>query len=198
MQSKNTFTYDSFLEYTKELLADNKATGTDHSPAKIEASKINAQRFKRLNKTAKINAELKQIIEDNQPEWEWTVIAEGWCGDAAQILPYINKIVTHSESISLQIILRDENEQIMDRYLTNQARAIPILVCHNTVTKKEVGHWGPRPSKIIDWIATYKSENPNYTPEQFKKDLHTLYTINKGEIINEALLNSIKTWIKTD
>jgi hypothetical protein len=67
MKINNSFTYETFLEFTKNLLAKNKATGTDQSQEKLEASRINAQRFKRLNKTAKIKQELQSIVETHQP-----------------------------------------------------------------------------------------------------------------------------------
>jgi hypothetical protein len=45
-------------------------------------------------------------------EYIWLVISEGWCGDAAQLLPIINKMAVESGKIDLRIVLRDENEEL--------------------------------------------------------------------------------------
>src|SRR5215217_2298139 len=60
------------------------------------------------------------------------VISEGWCGDAAQILPILNKMALASDKkIDLRIVLRDENDELMSQYLTNGGKAIPkvIVIC---------------------------------------------------------------------
>ena len=56
------------------------------------------------------------------------VLTEGWCGDAAQVLPVINKIASLSDFIDLKIILRDEHEELMNKFLTNGSKSIPKLV----------------------------------------------------------------------
>ena len=56
------------------------------------------------------------------------VISEGWCGDAAQILPVINKMALVSNKIEFRIVLRDENPALMDAFLTNGGKAIPKVI----------------------------------------------------------------------
>ena len=48
--------------------------------------------------------------------------------DAAQSLPYFNKIVESSEKLELKILLRDENLELMDAFLTNGSRALAKLI----------------------------------------------------------------------
>ena len=56
------------------------------------------------------------------------VITENWCGDSAQNLPYL-KIASCNPLIDFRIILRDDNLDIMDLYLTdNKSRSIPKLI----------------------------------------------------------------------
>ena len=56
------------------------------------------------------------------------VLAEGWCGDAAQILPVINKIAEYSSLIDLKVVCRDENPELMDQFLTNGSKSIPKVI----------------------------------------------------------------------
>ena len=200
MQVLNAYSYSEFIEHIQRLYTQGKATGTDHSDDRLKATKINLQRFKRLNKTAQINPEIIRILNEMEQKWRWTVIAEGWCGDAAQILPYIQKIADSVENISLEIILRDEHSEIMDRFLTNGSRSIPILICYGVDLEVELGFWGPRPKRMIEWIKDFKEANKSYTPEAFKMALHGFYAHDKGKAINSDLLKAVTSWaqVKTD
>jgi hypothetical protein len=196
MDCTNTFTFETYFNHIQRLLIENKATGGDQSLEHIEATKINVQRIKRINKTGKIHDSIQSVIKANQPDWSWTLIVESWCGDAAQIIPYIYKASECADSIDLKIILRDENPEIIDQFLTNNGRAIPILICRDGRTNEVIGHWGPRPKNIIKWIVDYKAENTDFEPATFNKDLHLFYARDKGKGINEAIRSSVEEWLK--
>jgi hypothetical protein len=115
--------------------------------------------MKRLDKTTEINPELKSIIEAISEEQIWFVISEPWCGDAAQNVPVIQKMADLNSKIELKIILRDENLEIMDNYLTNGGRAIPKLIALNKSTLEEKFIWGPRPASIQEVMNELKANN---------------------------------------
>jgi len=73
------------------------------------------------------------------------VITEPWCGDSLAILPVLLKLFEHVGSGEIRIILRDQNLELMDRYLTRGGRAIPIVILLDE-TYEEMFHWGPRPA----------------------------------------------------
>ncbi|NOQ72849.1 MAG: thioredoxin family protein [Crocinitomix sp.] len=196
MQYTNSFTFEQYFSHIQALLKENKTTGEDQSQERVEATKINVQRIKRIHKRGEVHDSVRSLIQAHQPYWEWTLIVEAWCGDAAQIIPYLNKVSELGDSINLNIILRDENLEIMDQFLTNKGRAIPILICQNVETNAIIGHWGPRPNNVIEWIANYRTENLSFEPDAFKKDLHLFYAKDKGKGINEDLLSQLKEWLK--
>jgi len=75
----------------------------------------------------KIPEEISQKLKSLKNEYIWLVISEGWCGDAAQLLPVFNAMAMASDGkVELKIVLRDENEELMDLFLTNKAKAIPV------------------------------------------------------------------------
>lgn len=196
MHVLNAFSYSEFLEHVKSLFAQGNVTGDENNIDRLEATKINISRFKRLDKTAKVDPEVFNVLNEEPHNWRWTIIAEGWCGDAAQILPYINKIANESDHIELEVVLRDEHPEVMDQFLTNGSRSIPILVCHDIDSNRVLGHWGPRPVRMIEWIQDYKKENASYTPTEFKTALHKFYAQDKGQAINSDLLQAIRGWLK--
>ena len=75
------------------------------------------------------------------------VIAEDWCGDASNTVPIIAKLADATEGLELRIIRRDEHPSVMDRYLTNGSRSIPVVIALDE-DFRELGHWGPRPAEL--------------------------------------------------
>ena len=53
--------------------------------------------------------------------------------------------------LELRIVLRDEHPEVMDRYLTNGSRSIPIVIALDEEFR-ELGHWGPRPRELQAWV----------------------------------------------
>jgi hypothetical protein len=82
-----------------------------------------------------------QSIDDPQL---WMVLTEPWCGDSAFLLPVIAEAAQLSENVTLRILLRDDNLDVMDQYLTGGSRSIPKMAAF-TDDGAELFAWGPRP-----------------------------------------------------
>jgi hypothetical protein len=173
-------TYPKYRALVETLVEEGKSTGETQSEALTNYSLLNNKRMQRLDKKGVVPEEyIEKIKEFNRPV-EWIVLTESWCGDAAQILPYISKIADLNEHIDLKIALRDEHLELMDAHLTNGGRAIPKLIMRDKDTKEVLNTFGPRPSEATKMVETYKSTYGTLTPE-FKKDLQIWYTKNKGK-----------------
>ena len=176
------FKSHSYQEYRKiisDLLDEGKSTGKEQSEDLIHYSILNETRMNRLDKTIKITDEILSKLKSLKREYIWLVISEGWCGDAAQILPIINKMTLESDKIDLKIVLRDENEELMDLFLTNKAKSIPKLVIIDRETGSVVNHWGPRPKGAVNLIQNYK-EQLGFIDETAKAELQMWYLHDKG------------------
>jgi hypothetical protein len=79
------------------------------------------------------------------------VIAEDWCGDGTNTIPYIAKLADLSRAQEVRVLRRDEHPTVIDRYLTDGARAIPIVIVLDREFR-ELGHWGPRPEVLQAWV----------------------------------------------
>ena len=99
----------------------------------------------------------------------WLVLTEGWCGDAAQILPVLDKMEKISEHIEMKLILRDENLDVMDAYLTNGGRSIPKLLVLDAHTNEVLGSWGPRPSELQEIVMAEREEIKKIEDKQARK-----------------------------
>jgi hypothetical protein len=87
------------------------------------------------------------------------VLAEDWCGDGANTVPHLAKLADQSPCLELRVLRRDEHPDVMDRYLTGTARSIPIVIVLDEGFF-EVGHWGPRPRRLQQWVTDVRHANP--------------------------------------
>ncbi len=177
---KNSLTYENYRALVKQLVEDHATTGNDKSEAMVNYTKLNDKRMKRWDKTIKVSEEVKQIVSEFNQKMTWLVIAESWCGDAAHVLPALNKIAELSDYINMKVVLRDENLELMDIYLTNGARAIPKVIMIDDETGEVINTYGPRPSEAANYVSRFKAKHGSLTPE-FKEDLQHWYNNDKGQ-----------------
>ncbi len=191
----NAWTYDDYRMKIDELFADGKTTGDNHSEAMLNYTKMNIFRMKRLDKTTRLTENtLTQIKKENR-KITWLVITEAWCGDAAQVIPVLNKLAAENENIDLKLIFRDENLEVMDQFLTNGTRSIPILIVLDSETLEVLNSWGPRPVEVQEMVMDAKSQalaNPDESAEiwnEVKKNSQLWYAKDKTKTIQEEILN---------
>jgi thiol-disulfide isomerase/thioredoxin len=187
------FSYSSYRNLLDELLKENKTTGDDQSQDMLNYAKLNMQRMKRIDKTIQLTEDIKKTVSELLHKITWLVITEGWCGDASQIVPVLAKIAEEfPDKIELKLILRDENPEIMDNYLTNGTRSIPKVIFLDS-NLNEITTWGPRPKKGQDIINNMKAMGYGY--DYWKGELHTWYTFDKQKTI-QAEMNEVLKSIK--
>ena len=120
-------TLAEYIKLIDDLLLDSKTTGANQSEELFSYGKLNRQRMHRLEKTAALNDSLKTVVKSGRRRMVWLILTEGWCGDAAQNIPIIEKIASESIKIETRYLLRDENLELMDRFgLAGAATLIPI------------------------------------------------------------------------
>ncbi|MDB4098704.1 thioredoxin family protein [Polaribacter sp.] len=186
---KTAISYSGYRSLVNNLLTEGKSTGPEQSEDLINYSRLNDRRMKRLDKTIKISEETIQEFQKVKQPQTWLVLTEGWCGDAAQSLPILNKIASDTASIDLKIVLRDENLDLMDLFLTNGGKSIPKLIALDK-DNNVLDLWGPRPNIATKMVADYKEKNGALDP-QFKQDLQVWYNKDKGKSVQEDFVNLV-------
>jgi hypothetical protein len=185
----NSHSYSEYRKIVSDLLREEKSTGNEQSDDLTNYSGLNETRMNRLDKTMKITDENVLKLKSLKKEYIWLVLSEGWCGDAAQLVPIFEKMAAASDTkIELKIVLRDENEELMNLFLTNKAKAIPKLIIIDKETGGVLGHWGPRPKGASDLIVNYKKEH-GVVDETAKTNLQLWYLHDKGLGTQEELVN---------
>lgn len=170
--------YPKYRSIVTELLKDGKSSGKEQSEALLHYTELNEARMNRLDKKMVISeGNIKKLLSLKK-KYTWLVISEGWCGDAAQILPILNKMASITKHIDLKIVFRDENDSFMNAFLTNGSRSIPKLVVIEE-TKNVLGSWGPRPKGATNLITSYKRQYGTID-ETAKTELQLWYLHDKG------------------
>ncbi len=120
----------------------------------------------------------------------WMVLTEPWCGDSAFLLPVIAEAAALSENVTLRILLRDDNLDIMDQYLTDGSRSIPKLVAFSE-DGDERFTWGPRPEEARQLFATLREEHDDKM--KAIEELIAHYEDGGWEDADAELANAIRT-----
>ena len=180
----NSLSYNEYRKLVANLLGNNESTTKNGSKDLVGYSKLNNSRMKRLDKTTKLDDSVVNKFSSIDKKITWVVLSEGWCGDAAQNLPVINKLAETNSNINLRIVLRDENQELMNEFLTNGNQAIPKLI--QLENEKVTKTWGPRPTIATKMIVDYKAKHGQLDAD-FKKDLQVWYNKNKSENVIEDL-----------
>jgi hypothetical protein len=191
---KQLLSYQEYKDLVLLCAAEKTTTGGLILPERVEATLLNAQRMKRIDKQFLVSPEVLMSLQQVHKNWIWLILVEAWCGDGAQNVPVLAGIESHSGYIQTYFLLRDEHPEIMETCLTNGSSAIPKLICIDAASGKELGTWGPRPKKIQEKVREYKTLNPNATHDEFVLELHGWYAQDKGNALQEEFSELIRTW----
>lgn len=153
--------YGQYWELIEGEFALGRTTGPIQNDAMLEYTKLNIARMKRLDKTTKIKEETINKLNQVKKNIIWLTLTEAWCGDAAQVIPILQKMANLNENISLLLLLRDEHLDIMDAFLTNGGRSIPKVIILDKENGQVLGSWGPRPTEAQQLVmdARQKAQN---------------------------------------
>lgn len=190
---KQAMSYAEFNELVEQRFSEGRTTDNNNSESMLNYTKMGIQRTGRWNKRAVINHDLKTALQGFPHKMTWLVLTEGWCGDGAQNLPFIQKMAEASDQIELRILLRDENPELMDRFLTNGSRSIPKLIAIENESGEVVGEWGPRPG-IAQKTYMEDRANPEIENAKASADLHLWYARDKGKTIQQEFLQLLNEW----
>ncbi|MCG2431512.1 thioredoxin family protein [Aequorivita xiaoshiensis] len=180
--------YTQYNLLFKQLVKEERTTG-EFSQMKVDYTKLNFSRTKRLDKTAKVSEEAMEVFKSVSDKQTWLVISEPWCGDAAQTLPFLNKIAQEADNIDLKIVLRDDNLELMNQFLTNGSQSIPIVIMIDE-DMNVLQTFGPRSKAATKLVSDYKEEHGKID-DAFKEIIQVWYNKDKGISIVNDLVNSL-------
>jgi len=181
--------YDLYLEGFKHAQAKHKAGEGSDNP-QLAFLDINLQRSLRIAKTFTLWAPLKQALDELPHEVHWLILTEYWCGDSAQCLPALQQVALASNGkISLSLLFRDEQPELMQHFLSSGSKSIPKLIQVDKHMNLS-GIWGPRPAEAQQLVKRLKAD-PS-TAGKYQEALHSWYAADKCFSIQKEILQLIK------
>jgi len=90
--------------------------------------------------------------------WRLLVVAEDWCGDSANTIPYLAKLVDRADNLDMRIIRSDVGKDIMEAHRTPDGRAATPTVVLLNDRFEEVGCFVERPSTLQTWFLDAENE----------------------------------------
>ncbi|MFB4169260.1 thioredoxin family protein [Virgibacillus sp. JSM 102003] len=124
------------------------------------------------------------------------VLTEDWCGDAMLNIPILIRIAEQA-NIPVKMLLRDENLELMDQYLTNgKARSIPIFIFIDEAGN-EVAKWGPRAKAIQQYLDDARENLPPKDADDYEEKSKEMYLfMTKSFRDNQDIWQEVYTSIK--
>ena len=183
---QKAISYEAYVALIDDLVATGKTTGPDQSEAFIHYTQLSQQRMHRWEKTIQLVPSVETAIRSITVPQTWLVLTEAWCGDAAHAIPVLHALAALNPLITLRFLFRDENPELMDRYLTNGvSRSIPKLIALDTATGEELFTWGPRPTPLQTIFLKLKAEGGVFAA--IKEELQRWYNKDRTITIQQEM-----------
>jgi len=194
--------YEEYRDLMAKQTADGTTSGPIQNAAMSNYTALNERRMIRLDRKITLNPLVADRFAQVKQVQNWLVVTETWCGDAAQILPVLNKMAEQSAAINLRLIWRDENLALIDKHLTNGSRAIPVIIALNEDMTEVLGSWGPRPRDAQELVMNNKEllakiedkEERSAQYQIYQADLQKWYNADKGNATQIEVLVEVEKW----
>lgn len=174
-------TWSAYMDLLAAEAGAEPPAGDAAAAERAEHTKLNLHRSRRIERTWLPSDELATLLQTITEPEQWLVLTETWCGDSAQCLPCMAVMAEHQPNIDLHVLLRDKNPDIMDRFLTEGKRSIPIVAMFDP-SGRLVGRWGPRPAAAQAVFATAKQAG--LAKPEILERLHLWYGRDRGKALD--------------
>lgn len=185
----SAMSYDGYITMLEKLVEDGKTTGPNQSEAFVSHTKMASQRIKKWGKIFKLNTEQLSVfdqLKSEQNKMGWLMIVEAWCGDVGQNLVPLKKMAD-AMGVELKLVLRDDNLELMDNFLTNGGRSIPKLIAVDLNNFSPLWNWGPRPEVVQNWFLE-KKKSSDYNYEVTSEEMHLWYAKNRHVALVDEMI----------
>lgn len=130
--------------------------------------------FMKIYNNFKVPEQDKSLLK-SKANLRVVVLAEVWCGHCMLNIPILLRL-SEKANMPVRFILRDENLELMDKYLTNGNRTIPIFIFIDE-DGKEVAKWGPMANTIREFTSKYRDQLPPKDSEKYDEEFKKLIKI---------------------
>ena len=182
----------AYIEVIEQRAAIDPSGLEGPEAERAEFSKLNLHRVGRIRRTWLPSDELAALVARIDHPQFWMALTEPWCGDSAQSLPCLEILASSNPHLTIRYVLRDDNPGIMDKYLTDGKRGIPLLVAFDPAGT-ELFRWGPRPAEAQAVFDTATAEGLERSAKLEK--LHLFYGRNRGRALDGEMVTVLGRYL---
>lgn len=177
--------WEEYLEKFDAILSGDNTNDPYNKDTYINYTKLNYSRVKRWTKTAIISDETSNVLTNLPSRQKWVLITEPWCGDTANTVPIINLMAQVGTEIDFEIHLRDTEPFLIDSYLTNGGRSIPMLIIRDE-NDNDLFTWGPRPIEAQKLVM--QNKELDLSADEKNTMLQNWYRNDKGDSTQKEII----------
>ncbi len=183
---EKSWDYPQYRELIRKQVDEGRTSGLNQAEEYVYYTLLNHKRMRRWEKKTRLPADPGEATQRLLEPRIWLVLTETWCGDAAPVLPVMYALACRTEGLDLRIAMRDEHTELIDRFLTNNARSIPKLLVVRPSDYRVVDSWGPRPREAAQMVEAYREKHGKLTAE-LRESLQKWYNQDRGESLFREL-----------
>lgn len=126
------------------------------------------------------------------------VITEPWCSDSTAVLPVIEKLF-RKNNVEIRILLRDQNPELMDQFLTNGGRSIPVFLFLDG-QGQFVMRFGPRPAAAQAIFENHREDIKAGRIErsEVSRKIRNFYARDRGQAIISEVIAGLKNVLEQE
>lgn len=185
------YSFEDYLERIEDQLEEQ--IELDDPKELVPYYAINLKQSREIRKNFRYNPGMEKKAKSYNADLKFLVISEGWCEDASQIVPVVDRLA-ETIGVECKIVFRDENLALMEEYHTDGSFSIPMVI-GVTPEGEEAFCFGPRPAKAMIFTNRFKKDPDKYSRENFEEDLDRFYLENNGQDIITEILEMIEEYV---
>ena len=184
---KKSISYEEYISLLSKAVSHGNEGLSTHEIKMLGYTSLNLKRMAKWDKIVKIQDSVRVNVQAISQKEQWLIITEGWCGDAAHILPLIEQMAQLNPLITTHYVLRDEHPDLMDQFLTKGGRSIPIILRLNTDTLDLIDRYGPRPKERQERFYLLRNR-PDFSYSDWTIESQKWYAKDKGQTVQREFL----------
>jgi hypothetical protein len=127
-------------------------------PEFLEAATHRATEWHALYADAQVRADALARARAVGGTWHFLVIAEDWCQDSMNTVPYLARLVAMVDGLDMRVVHSHEGHGVMEDHRTPDGRPATPTVILLDGEWREVGSFVERPRVLQDWVMAHRKE----------------------------------------
>jgi len=168
----------------------------------VDSMKVNREQLNHIYEYVSLTEEDQAFFDQGKDKkWNVIVLTADWCGDAMLCVPIVKRIAERA-GMEMRLLIRDENLELMDQYLTNgKSRSIPIFIFIDA-EGNERAVWGPRAPEVQTLVEELRSQLPDKEDPTFEEKQRAMYRGFRDRIATDTeiwqyVINSVRERLAT-